>query len=245
MARCWRAAATRTDERTATAGSPPSRMEEFSRERPARWGRSRHHARRNPGLAALARRARSVQQGWRSPMRRRCGHRVIPAVIRVHRTNHGPARRNEACGRRQRRRCRVGEFARLPVVVPGLGGRGDGAPGREVITAALGARSCGTRVDRRRLMDNWAAYLCRRAPIGGLGGVRWFGRVEGPRFARSASAANTVSHGCQPACAVPPRRPGYGPTPKSKIWLVPAPPVSPLTLPDRIGKKQNSPTARF
>ena len=52
--------------------------------------------------------ARSVQQGRRSPMRRRCGHRMIRAVIRVHSTNHGPARRNEACGRRERHCCRVG-----------------------------------------------------------------------------------------------------------------------------------------
>ena len=66
-------------------------------------GRSRHHARRNIGLAALAaQRDRSSKDGALQ-----CdgatAHRVIPAVIRVHSTNHGPARRNEACGRRERR----------------------------------------------------------------------------------------------------------------------------------------------
>ncbi len=45
------------------------------------------------------RQARSVQRGRRSPTRRRCGRGVIPAVIRVPGWNHGPARRNEACGR--------------------------------------------------------------------------------------------------------------------------------------------------
>ena len=36
------------------------------------------------------------QHRRRSPIRRRCGHGVIPAGIRVHRPNHGPPRHNEA-----------------------------------------------------------------------------------------------------------------------------------------------------
>ena len=68
---------------------------------------SRHHARRTIGLAALAgERDRSSKDGGL-----RCDGAtatVIPAVIRVHSTNHGPARRNDACGRRERRCCRVG-----------------------------------------------------------------------------------------------------------------------------------------
>ena len=68
----------------------------------ARWG-----GRHTIGLAALAgEHDRSSKDGGL-----RCDGAtatVIPAVIRVHSTNHGPARRNEACGRRERRWCRVG-----------------------------------------------------------------------------------------------------------------------------------------
>ncbi len=68
---------------------------------------SRHHARRTIGLAALA-----GERDWSSKDGGlRCDGAtvtVIPAVIRAHSTNHGPARRHDACGRRERRCCKVG-----------------------------------------------------------------------------------------------------------------------------------------